>query len=123
MPSSIKILIADDNSSIREGLKDILSEKDYLTETASNGYELLENIRKQKPHIIILDLMMPEKDGVEILPAIKCVVPDVKIIIYTAFSRYENSVYVEMADKFLLKTDSPEDIIKVIDGFAKEIPK
>jgi len=121
MTEKIRILIADDNSNIRESLIDILAERDYSTEAVSNGYELLESIRKRQPHIIILDLMMPEKDGVEILPAIKCVAPKAKVIIYTAFSRYENSVYSEMADKFLLKTDSPEDIIKIIDEFAKKI--
>jgi len=121
MPDKIKIVIADDNINIQESLKDILNSKDYLTEVVGNGYELLDNIRKEKPHIVILDLMMPEKDGIEILPAIKCIAPDVRIIIYTAFPRYESSVYAEMADRFLLKTDSPEDIIRIIDEFEKEI--
>ena len=121
MTEKIRILIADDNSNIRESLIDILAERDYSTEAVSNGYELLDSIRMRQPHIIILDLIMPGKDGVEILPAIKCVAPKAKVIIYTAFSRYENSVYSEMADKFLLKTDSPEDIIKIIDEFAKKI--
>ena len=67
-----------------------------------------------KEDIVILDLMMPEKDGLETISILRSIVPDLKIIVYTAFGRYENSLYAKEADRFLLKTESPERVLKSI---------
>lgn len=114
MPQKTKIIIADDNSDIRSTLKDILIEKEFLVETVKNGYELLLNLRKSPAHIIILDLVMPVKDGIEILSTVKSISPNTKIIIYTGFKKYENSVYASTADKFLLKGENPEKLLEAI---------
>jgi DNA-binding NarL/FixJ family response regulator len=63
---------------------------------------------------VILDLMMPEKDGLETISILRSIAPDTKIIVYTAFGRYESSLYAKEADKFLLKTESPERVLKSI---------
>jgi len=118
MKKEISIVIADDNEGIRQTLKDILSEKGYLVETANNGYELYHYLKKKSPDIIILDLMMPEKDGIEILFSIKTISPGSKIIIYTGFQRYENSIYAQTADRFILKGQTPEDLLKAIDELS-----
>ncbi len=114
MKDKIKIVIADDNSAIRQTLKDILTEEGYLVGEVKNGYELLVYLKEQSPQIIILDLMMPEKDGLEVFSAVKCIIPDVKVIIYTGFQKYEKSIYTELADKFLLKSDNPEKLLQAI---------
>lgn len=108
------IVIADDNPDICYTLKDILTEKGYLVETVKNGYELLAYLKEKSVQILILDLMMPEKDGIEIFNPVKCISPKTKIIIYTGFQRYEDSVCAKMADRFLLKGDNPEKLLQVI---------
>ena len=119
MQNKIKILIADDNPNIRQTLKNILTERGYLIETVKDGYELLTYLReKSSPNILILDLMMPEKDGVEVFPVIKSLSPNIKIIIYTGFQKYENSIYARMADKFLQKNDDPKKLLQVIAELA-----
>ncbi len=73
MQNKSSIIIADDNQGICENLIDIFSEKGYFVEAVNNGYELLSYLKKKSSDIIILDLMMPEKDGIEILSAIKTI--------------------------------------------------
>ena len=109
-----KIVVADDNPGICQTLKDILEEKGYQVDTVKNGYELITYLRGNNPHLVILDLMMPEKDGTEVFNTIKSIQSNIKIVIYTGFQRYENSLYAHMAEKFLLKDDHTERLLHVI---------
>ena len=115
MSKKAKIVIADDDAGIRATLTDILTERKYAIDAVENGYELLVNLKKKSPQIVILDLMMPEKDGIEVLSAIRSISPNTKIIIYTGFKKYENSIYARSADKFLLKGESPEKLLQTIE--------
>lgn len=115
MQKKIKIVIADDNLNIFLSLKDILNEKGYFVQGVNNGYELIYYLKKNLPEIIILDLMMPEKSGMETLSCIKTISPKSKIIIYTGYQRYENSLYAHIADRFLLKGNSTEELLKAIE--------
>ncbi len=72
----------------------------YLVDSVRNGYELLAFLGKKSADVIILDLIMPEKDGIEVFSAIKSLATSCKIIIYTGFERYEHSVYAGIADRF-----------------------
>ncbi len=112
-----KILIADDNQDLRETLKDLLIEKDYIVDTVVNGYELLAYIKKNVPDIIILDLIMPEKGGVEIVFSIKKIAPNTKIIIYTGYSKYAKSIYAKSVDSFIVKGENLDKLLHTIDTF------
>jgi CheY-like chemotaxis protein len=61
------ILVVDDDPAIRDVVADILEISDYAVQTAVNGAEALEKIRKDKPAAVLLDLMMPVMDGWEFL--------------------------------------------------------
>lgn len=112
--AKIKVLIADDNLDMRTSLQDILTHKGYVVDSVKDGYELWAYFKIKKADIIILDLMMPGRDGVEMLSPIKCISPGTKVIIYTAFQRYENLLCKE-ADKFLLKTAGPHKLCEAIE--------
>lgn len=115
MKKKVKIAIADDNPDVCETLKLILLKAGYSVDTVKDGYEALAHLKAKSPHILILDLLMPEKSGVEILSAVREVSPETKIIIYTAVAKYENSKYARAADRFLLKADtSPEKLLQAI---------
>ncbi len=120
MPRATKIVIADDNATIRSTLKDILTEKDFLVETVMDGYELLLYLKEKPADIVILDLVMPEKGGLEILSTIKSIAPKTKIIIYTGYKKYESSVYARCADDFLLKGGNPEKLLDVIFNLSEK---
>jgi DNA-binding response OmpR family regulator len=65
------ILIVDDDDSIRSLLQQELSDAGYLIEQASNGREALESVRKHRPDLIILDVMMPEMNGFDVAAILK----------------------------------------------------
>jgi CheY-like chemotaxis protein len=115
----IRIVIADDNAKIRQTLKDILEENGYTVDTVGDGYELVAYIKKNDPQIVILDLMMPEKNGIEVLDCLKCLRPKTKVVIYTSFRKYEATSFVRLSDKFILKDSPPEKLLEAIQELSK----
>jgi DNA-binding NarL/FixJ family response regulator len=87
-----------------------------VTDTVSNGREVLESIKKNKPDIILMDIRMPEMDGVVCTQKVKEIAPDIKVIILTTF---DDDEFVFNAIKFgasgyLLKGTSLKDLTSAI---------
>lgn len=66
-PESPKILVVDDETAIRNLLHDLLGDEGYTVSTASNGRAALGLVRQERPDLILMDVMMPELDGLETL--------------------------------------------------------
>lgn len=83
----IRVLIADDQELIRQSLSFVLdAQADIeMVGTASNGREAIELVRKQKPDVVLMDIRMPEVDGVECTRLIKAAHSEIKVIILTTF--------------------------------------
>ncbi len=83
----IKVLVADDQELIRQSLQIILNtEKDMeVLDSVANGREVIRSVRKEKPDVILMDIRMPEMDGVICTQIIKEQYPNIKIIILTTF--------------------------------------
>ena len=118
MQKSQRVVIADDNHEMCELVTDILADHGYEVDSVHNGYELLDYLQENNPKVIILDLFMPEKDGISILGTLKEIVPYSKIIIYTGHDYYENSVYAKTADRFVSKTASVKELIEAVKELA-----
>lgn len=114
----IKVLIADDQELIRQSLQIVLGSKEDLqvTDTASNGREVIRSIRKNRPDVILMDIRMPEMDGVQCTRIIKENYPDIKIIILTTFDddEYVLGALRDGASGYLLKGISMEELIEAI---------
>jgi DNA-binding NarL/FixJ family response regulator len=118
----INILIADDQELMRQSLKIMLSSQPNfaVTDTVSNGREVLESIKKNKPDIILMDIRMPEMDGVVCTQKVKEMAPDIKVIILTTF---DDDEFVFNAIKFgasgyLLKGTSLKDLTSAITKYT-----
>ena len=85
MKKRAKILIVDDEAVIRESLHDWLSDVGYEVFTAESGPQALEILEKEKVGIVIADLVMPAIDGIELMKRAKEIVPNVEVIIITAY--------------------------------------
>ena len=83
----IRVLIADDQELIRQSLSFVLdAQADIeMVGTASDGRETIELVRKEKPDVVLMDIRMPEVDGVECTRLIKSAYPQIKVIILTTF--------------------------------------
>lgn len=114
----IKVLIADDQKLLRQSLKIILStEKDIeITDAVSNGREVIRSVRENMPDVILMDIRMPEMDGVQCTKIIKENYPQIKIIILTTFDddEYVLSALRDGASGYLLKGISMEELADAI---------
>lgn len=119
MGNGKKIVIADDNKEICELIMDIFSEHGYDVDSVFNGYELLSYLETNTPSVIILDLMMPEKDGISILSTVRQVSPYSRLIIYTGYQEYEDTVYAREADRFLVKGKSVDELIEAVKDLSR----
>ncbi|KKT02303.1 MAG: LuxR family transcriptional regulator [Parcubacteria group bacterium GW2011_GWA2_43_17] len=79
----VNIVIADDHDIIREGIKSVLSQhpRYQVRAEAASGEEALELVEKHKPDIVLLDISMSKLSGLDVIPRIKRVSPDTKIIV------------------------------------------
>lgn len=111
-------MIADDHSLIREGLKQLL-EFDGSIEIvgeASNGVECLEKLNDFKPEVLLLDINMPEKNGIEVLKEMKAQDSPVKVLILTVHNELEYLMEaVEIGvDGYILKDSESSELKKAI---------
>lgn len=81
-----RILVVDDEREARELLKDFLEAKGYAVVTASNGAEALTAVQEHRPHLILLDIMMPGMNGLKVLRRIREIDRNVGVLMLTAVS-------------------------------------
>lgn len=114
----IKILIADDQELIRESLKIILSTNNEfeVIDTVGSGKEVVESIRRHIPDIILMDVRMPDMDGVQCTKFVKEVYPEIKVIVLTTFDddEYIFSALKYGASGYLLKGVSLDELTSAI---------
>ena len=86
------ILVVDDEPAIRDSLETLLSEANYRVTLAKNGSEGIKNIERDIFDLVLLDVMMPDKNGLEVLEEIHLSSPETAVIMITAFGTIENAV-------------------------------
>jgi DNA-binding NtrC family response regulator len=87
-----KILIVDDEEIIRQTFHEILSKNNYLPLVSSNGIDALEIFKRERPGAVLLDLVMPKMNGIEVMKELKKIDPDIPVIIITAFGDISTAV-------------------------------
>jgi len=119
----IKVLITDDQMLLAEGIKSVLeaSGKIEVTDIAKDGIECLESIKKNRPEVVLLDIRMPNMNGVIATREIKRTYPDVKVIILTTFddSNYILDAINYGASGYLLKDTSGISLVDAIINVTK----
>ncbi len=114
----IKVLIVDDHHMVRRGLRFFLgTQPDFeVVGEATNGEEALIAAEAYHPNIILMDLMMPQMDGVEATKRIKASFPDIKIIVLTSFSDQDHVIPAIRAGAsgYQLKDIEPDELVATI---------
>jgi YesN/AraC family two-component response regulator len=95
-----RILVADDEAPIRELLRQALEMNGYEVVEAANGVETVKLFRENQIDLVITDIIMPDKEGLESIMDLKEIDPDVKIIAMSGGGRLEPHSYLQMAAKF-----------------------
>ena len=87
-----KILIVDDEPTIRETLSLVLKEEKYECDLAENGAEGLKRVKEKNFDLIITDLKMPEMGGLELMEKVKTISPKTSVMIITAYASLESAI-------------------------------
>lgn len=118
----IHVVLADDHVLVRDGIKALLEDQTGITviDEASNGKEALEVVIKNKPHILIVDIRMPEMNGIEVVAEMNKHHKDVKTLV---LSMHDSEEYVVQsiqagADGYLLKGASKKEFLKAVNKVA-----
>jgi DNA-binding NarL/FixJ family response regulator len=114
----IRVLVVDDHAVVRSGLSQLLATTDdiELVGTASNGLEAIRQVEALRPAVVLMDLSMPELDGVEATRQISERFPASRIVVLTSFSDQARilDALEAGADGYLLKHSDPDDIADAI---------
>jgi two-component system, NarL family, invasion response regulator UvrY len=114
----IKILIADDHAIVREGLKQILADTPDMVVAgeATNGQEVLDQIRREDWDLVLMDLAMPGKDGLDTLKELKHEKPKLPVLILSIYPEEQYAVRLLKAGAsgYLTKESAPEELIAAI---------
>ncbi len=115
-----KILVADDEMSIRLLYSEELKEEGYEVNLAASGRVALEVVYNIALDLVILDIKMPEMDGIEALRQIKEKQPDLPVLLSTAYGEYKQDFATWASDEYLVKSSDLEDLKKAVKKHLKE---
>lgn len=118
MSETIKLLIADDHAIVREGLRALIATEPglELLDEASDGMQAVDKALSLRPDVILLDMMMPRKDGLGAINDIIKENPNARILVLTSFAEDEKVFPAIKAGAlgYLLKDSSPQDLLQAI---------
>ena len=118
MTQKIRVLITDDQAIVRKGIQALLATEPNIEVAgeAENGKDAIRQVEKLQPDVILMDLQMPEMDGIEAIGHITASRPNARILVLTSFAT-DDKVFPAIkagALGYLLKNSSPEELIQAI---------
>jgi DNA-binding NtrC family response regulator len=116
-----RILVVDDDESVRKVLATILEEKGYIVDTAENGKEAIKKSKTKIYNLALLDIRLPDMEGTELLTAMKETTPKMIKIIMTGYPSLQNAIKAvnKGADAYILKPLNMDDALRTIRGHLK----
>ena len=120
--SKIRVIIADDHGVVRAGLRGLLASADLeVVAEASTGREAVALAREHHPDVVLMDVRMPDMDGLQALRMIKSTMPEVSVVMLTVYanSEYLSRAVAAGAAGYLLKDADPEEIPRMVRAAAE----
>ena len=116
MEDRAKILIVDDDEAIIETMKAILEDEGYIVDTALTGGEAIKKTQNEAFNIVLLDIRLPDIEGVEVLKLLKDTVPRTRKIMITGYPSMQNAIDAlnKNADAYLIKPINIESFLETV---------
>lgn len=120
MDKHARILVVDDDETIRNTIKAILEDEGYLVDSAATGSEAVQKTKKTAYNVALLDIRLPDMEGVELLKLMKDTVPRTRKIMVTGYPSMQNAIAAlnKNADAYLVK---PVDIAKLLSTVKEQL--
>jgi DNA-binding NarL/FixJ family response regulator len=121
MAKPLLVLVADDQPRARKSLKALLSTWPWVGEIheASNGREAVELVEELRPDVVLMDVRMPELDGLQATRQIVVRWPQVKVVVLSMYAEHRNEALTAGADAFVGKEEAPEKLLDVLSEVVK----
>ncbi len=118
----LEVLVIDDESVICDACEMVLSEKGHSVAISTNGTDGLRAIRQQAYDIVLLDMKLPDMDGMQILKTVLEEKPDLCIIVMTGYSSISNAVEAikQGADNYLAKPFTDDELIEAVEKACQD---
>ena len=117
-PFFYEILLVDDHALVRQGVRRIIEEQADLQVVGElqDGLELLAALKTKQPHMVILDISMPNLGGIEVTQMVKASYPELKVLLLTLHNRWEyvNRARMVGAEGYLLKDEVDKELLSAI---------
>jgi two-component system response regulator HydG len=122
MVEQARILVVDDDESIRKVLRSILEEKGYITDTAETGKEAIQKTQSEFYNLALVDIRLPDMDGTEVLASMKETTPPMVKMIVTGYPSLQNAIDAvnNGADAYILKPFKVDNILNTISEHLKK---
>lgn len=122
MAERARILVVDDDESIRKILTTILEEKGYVVDTAENGKEAIEKSKTKFYNVALIDIRLPDMEGTKLLTAIHETTPKMVKIIVTGYPSLQNAIEAvnKGADAYILKPLNMDNVLNSIKEYLKK---
>ncbi len=116
MDRHAKILIVDDDENIRNTMKTILEDEGYIVDLAATGSEAVQKTKNAAYNVALLDIRLPDMEGVELLKLIKETVPRTRKIMVTGYPSMQNAISAlnKNADAYLIKPIDIENLLSIV---------
>src|SRR5208282_1735288 len=120
MDKHARILVVDDDESIRNTVKAILEDEGYIVDLAATGREAIKRTEEALYNVALLDIRLPDMEGVELLKLMKDTVPRTRKIMMTGYPSMQNAITAlnKNADAYLIK---PVDIEKLLNTVKEQL--
>lgn len=120
MDKQSRILVVDDDETIRTTMKAILQDEGYTVDLAATGKEAIQKTQEKSYNIALLDIRLPDMEGVELLKLLKDGVPRTRKIMVTGYPSMQNAISAlnKNADAYLLK---PVDVEKLLNTVKQQL--
>jgi len=125
MGEPARILIVDDDESIRKTIEAVLKQEKYIVETAANGREAIEKTKAKFYNLALIDIRLPDMEGTKLLTAMKDTTPKMVKLIVTGYPTLQNAIEAvnEGADGYVLKPMKIDNLLKKIKEHLKKQEK
>jgi len=116
MDKRARILVVDDDENIRNTLKPVLEDEGYVVDLAKDGYEAIAMTEQALYNIALIDIRLPDMEGVELLTRMRDTVPKMRKIMITGYPSVQNAIEAvnRKADAYLVKPVDVEKLLKTI---------
>ncbi|MEM2081456.1 MAG: response regulator [Candidatus Bathyarchaeia archaeon] len=122
MSEAARILVIDDDENIRKVLKTILEDEGYIVDTAETAKESIEKSENSFYNVALIDVRLPDMEGIELLPKLRDTKPKMRKVIVTGYPTLQNAIAAvnKGADAYIVK---PFEVDKILETIREQLKK